>query len=193
MKWMWIVLVAACVGFPLFSAGPAAAQTRKGATKQPLKAEAFPTADDVERAYSNPAESLAALRILLDLLEFRAGTKTALAINRQNDYRRAITRLDPPRNPDLDREAAARKLKADPSFEFAIVARFLSADAPDAARKLAAANAATARQRISKFASLRATIRGATALGSLISPSALISLHLIWLPTWGSIVHGSST
>ena len=148
MKWIGIVVVAACIGFPVFNAGPAAAQTRTRAkTAPPLKAEAFPTADDVERAYSNPAESLAALRILLDLLEFRAGTKTALAINRQNDYRRAIARLDPPRSADLQREADARKLKADPSFEFAIVARFLSADAPDAARKLAAANAATARQR----------------------------------------------
>ena len=61
LKWMRIVGVAACIGFPLFDAGHAAAQTRKGARTHPLEAEAFPTAAEVERAYSNPSESLPAL------------------------------------------------------------------------------------------------------------------------------------
>jgi len=113
----------------------------------PMKAEDFPTAAAVEFTYSDPAQRLAALQVLLDLLEFRAGTKAPLAIERQNDYRRAITRLDPPRGANVDLEVAARKLKSDLSFQSAVAALLLPGYAPEAARKAAIANGAAAEER----------------------------------------------
>src|SRR6185369_11069740 len=81
-------------------------------------------------------ERLAALAVLLDLLQFKTEDRSALALERQTDYRRTIARLDPPRATD-DQRAAARALRGDESFQSAVVTEFLPAYATEAARAAA--------------------------------------------------------
>jgi hypothetical protein len=101
-----------------------------------LSATAFPTSDAVTREYPSDPERLAALAILLDLLQFKTEDKSQLALERQTDYRRTIARLDPPRATD-DQRAAARTLRRDVSFQNAVVTEFLPAYATEAARAAA--------------------------------------------------------
>ena len=110
-----------------------------------LKATEFPTSEAVTREYPAGPERLAALAVLLDLLQFKTEDKSALALERQNDYRRPIARLDPPRATDHKR-AAARKLRRDVSFQSAVVTKFLPAHAKDAARAAAIVRPAQADQ-----------------------------------------------
>jgi hypothetical protein len=108
-----------------------------------LKATEFPTSEAVIREYPSRPEQLAALAVLLDLLQSKTEDKSALAIERQSDYRRTIARLDPPRATD-DERAAARKLRRDASFQTAVVTEFLPAHAKDAARAAAVVQTAPA-------------------------------------------------
>lgn len=108
-----------------------------------VSATAFPTSDDVVHEYGTDAERLAALAVLLDLLQFKIEDKSPLALERQTDYRRTIARLDPPRATDAQR-AAARTLRRDVSFQNAVVTEFLPAYAPQAARAAAFTRAAPA-------------------------------------------------
>jgi hypothetical protein len=101
-----------------------------------LSATAFPTSDAVTREYAADPERLAALAILLDLLQFKTDDRSALALQRQTDYRRTIARLDPPRATD-DQRAVARTLRSDVSFQNAVVTEFLPAYATEAARAAA--------------------------------------------------------
>lgn len=110
-----------------------------------LQATEFPTSEAVTREYPTGPERLAALAVLLDLLQFKTEDKSALALERQNDYRRTIARLDPPRATDRKR-AAARKLRRDVSFQSAVVTKFLPAHAKDAARAAAIVRPAQADQ-----------------------------------------------
>ena len=84
---------------------------------------------------------LAALAVLLDLLQFKTQDKSPLALERQTDYRRTIARLDPPRAAN-DQRVAARSLRRDQSFQNAVVNEFLPAFAPQAAKAAALARAA---------------------------------------------------
>jgi hypothetical protein len=106
-----------------------------------LSATAFPSSDAVAREYPSDTERLAALAVLLDLLQFKTNDKSPLALERQTDYRRAIARLDPPRATD-DRRAAARTLRRDESFQNTVVTEFLPAYATEAARAAAVPRAA---------------------------------------------------
>jgi hypothetical protein len=101
-----------------------------------LNATAFPTSEAVTREYQGDPERLAALAILLDLLQFKTHDRSPLALERQTDYRRTIARLDPPRATD-DQRAAARTLRTDESFQHAVVTQFLPAYATEAARAAA--------------------------------------------------------
>ncbi len=101
-----------------------------------MNATAFPTADAVTREYPSDPERLAALAVLLDLLQFKTEDKSPLALERQTDYRRTIARLDPPRATD-DQRAAARTLRRDAAFQNAVVTEFLPAYATEAARAAA--------------------------------------------------------
>ena len=125
----WLALfcaAAACAQSPADSEPPASA----------LSATAFPSSDAVTREYSSDPERLAALAVLLDLLQFKTDDKSPLALERQTDYRRTIARLDPPRATD-DQRAAARTLRRDESFQNAVVTEFLPAYATEAARAAA--------------------------------------------------------
>jgi len=101
-----------------------------------LSASAFPSSNAVTREYPGDPERLAALAVLLDLLQFKTEDKSPLALERQTDYRRTIARLDPPRATDEQR-AAARALRRDVSFQNAVVTEFLPAYAAEAARAAA--------------------------------------------------------
>jgi hypothetical protein len=122
----------------LFSSATACAQPPSGSEPPPsaLNASAFPTSDAVTREYPSDPERLAALAVLLDLLQFKTEDKSPLALERQTDYRRTIARLDPPRATD-DQRAAARTLRRDASFQNAVVTEFLPAYATEAARAAA--------------------------------------------------------
>ena len=127
MAWLALFGAAAvCAQSPSDSEPPASA----------LSATAFPTSDAVTREYPSDPERLAALAILLDLLQFKTEDKSQLALERQTDYRRTIARLDPPRATD-DQRAAARTLRRDVSFQNAVVTEFLPAYATEAARAAA--------------------------------------------------------
>jgi hypothetical protein len=108
-----------------------------------LRAAAFPTSDEVTQGYNTDPERLAALAVLLDLLQFKTEDKSPLALERQTDYRRTIARLDPPRATD-DQRAAARSLRRDGSFQNAVVTEFLPAYARQAAKAAALARATPA-------------------------------------------------
>lgn len=136
--WAWLVLfgtAAACAQSPSDSEPPASA----------LSATAFPSSDAVTHEYPSDPERLAALAVLLDLLQFKTDDKSPLALERQTDYRRTIARLDPPRATD-DQRAAARTLRRDESFQNAVVTEFLPAYATEAARAAAVPRAAPAGQ-----------------------------------------------
>ena len=122
----------------LFGATTVCAQSPSGSEPSPsaLSATAFPSSDAVTREYPSDAERLAALAVLLDLLQFKTDDKSQLALERQTDYRRTIARLDPPRATD-DQRAAARTLRRDVSFQNAVVTEFLPAYATEAARAAA--------------------------------------------------------
>lgn len=136
MRRPWILLVSAWLTVALAHPGAARAQAATEAPSPPLTANAFPTSDAVEEAYSDEEERLAALAILLDLLQFKTNDKSPLALERQTDYRRTIARLDPPRAADEQR-ALARKLRREGEFRSAVVARFLPEYATEAERKAA--------------------------------------------------------
>ena len=125
----WVALFAAATVYadpsPDPESGPSA-----------LDATAFPTSEAVTREYPADPERLAALAILLDLLQFKTHDRSPLALERQTDYRRTIARLDPPRAAD-DQRAAARTLRGDESFQNAVVTAFLPAYATEAARAAA--------------------------------------------------------
>ena len=93
------------------------------------------------RVYDTDTRRLAALAVLLDLLQFKTQDKSPLALERQTDYRRTIARLDPPRAAN-DQRVAARSLRRDQSFQNAVVNEFLPAFAPQAAKAAALARAA---------------------------------------------------
>jgi hypothetical protein len=121
-----------------FAAAAACAQSTSIPEPPPsaLTANAFPSSDTVTHEYPSDAERLAALAVLLDLLQFKTDDKSELALERQTDYRRTIARLDPPRATD-DQRAAARKLRRDESFQNAVVTEFLPAYATQATRAAA--------------------------------------------------------
>ena len=136
---MWRAgIVRASAWVALFSAAAACAQSPSDAEPPPsaLSATAFPSSDAVTREYPSDPERLAALAVLLDLLQFKTDDKSPLALERQTDYRRTIARLDPPRATD-DQRAAARTLRRDESFQNAVVTEFLPAYATEAARAAA--------------------------------------------------------
>lgn len=122
----------------LFAAGAVCADPAADAEPTPsaLNATAFPTSEAVTSEYAEDPERLAALAILLDLLQFKTHDHSPLALERQTDYRRTIARLDPPRATD-DQRAAARTLRGDESFQNAVVTTFLPAYATEAARAAA--------------------------------------------------------
>ena len=127
--WAWLALFGAatvCAQSPSRSEPPPSA----------LSANAFPSSEEVTREYPSDPERLAALAILLDLLQFKTDDKSQLALERQTDYRRTIARLDPPRATD-DQRVAARTLRRDVSFQNAVVTEFLPAYATEAARAAA--------------------------------------------------------
>jgi len=128
----------ASVGLMLFGAATVCAQSPPSSEPPPstLNAAAFPSSDAVTREYPSEPERLAALAVLLDLLQFKTDDRSALALERQTDYRRTIARLDPPRATD-DQRAAARTLRGDESFQTAVVTEFLPAYAAQAARAAA--------------------------------------------------------
>jgi len=136
MRRPWILLVSAWLVAAVAHSGVARAQADTDAASPPLTAAAFPTAEAVEEAYSDEEERLAALAILLDLLQFKTNDKSPLALERQTDYRRTIARLDPPRAADEQR-ASARKLRRDDEFRSTVVTRFLPEYATEAERKAA--------------------------------------------------------
>jgi hypothetical protein len=129
----------------LLGAALACAQPSPSSDPPPgaLNATAFPPSEAVTREYPTDTERLAALAVLLDLLQFKTDDKSALALERQTDYRRTIARLDPPRATDEQR-AAARTLRRDTSFQNAVVTEFLPAFAMEAARAAAVPAAAPA-------------------------------------------------
>src|SRR5689334_20762920 len=131
-------IVRALAWLALFGVATVCAQSPAGSEPPPsaLSATAFPTSDAVTREYPSDAERLAALAVLLDLLQFKTDDKSQLALERQTDYRRTIARLDPPRATD-DQRAAARTLRRDVSFQNAVVTEFLPAYATEAARAAA--------------------------------------------------------
>ena len=122
----------------LIGAAVACAQSPSGEEPPPsaLSATAFPSSDAVTRGYPSDPERLAALAVLLDLLQFKTEDRSAVALERQMDYRRTIARLDPPPATD-DQRAAARTLRGDESFQNAVVTEFLPAYATQAARAAA--------------------------------------------------------
>ncbi len=126
------------MGLALFGAAGLCAQSPSSSEPPPsaLRATAFPSADAVAREYPSDPERLAALAVLLDLLQFKTDDRSPLALERQTDYRRTIARLDPPRATD-DQRAAARTLRGDESFQNAVVTEFLPAYATQAARSAA--------------------------------------------------------
>jgi hypothetical protein len=136
-------MVRASAWLALLGATVACAQSPPDAESPPipLNATAFPTSDAVTREYATDPERLAALAVLLDLLQFKTDDKSPLALERQTDYRRTIARLDPPRAADEQR-AAARTLRRDTSFQSAVVTEFLPAYAMEAVRAAAAARTA---------------------------------------------------
>ena len=136
---MWRAgIVRASAWLALFSAAGACAQSPSDSEPPPsaLSATAFPSSEAVTREYTSDPERLAALAVLLDLLQFKTDDKSPLALERQTDYRRTIARLDPPRATD-DQRAAARTLRRDESFQNAVVTEFLPAYATEAARAAA--------------------------------------------------------
>ncbi|MEO8466216.1 MAG: hypothetical protein ABI640_12805 [Gammaproteobacteria bacterium] len=128
----------ACFWLALFAAAPVCAQLPPPSELPPsaLSATAFPSSDAVTHEYPSDAERLAALAVLLDLLQFKTDDRSPLALERQTDYRRTIARLDPPRATD-DQRAAARTLRVDESFQNAVVTEFLPAYATEAAHAAA--------------------------------------------------------
>ena len=127
MEWLALFsAVAVCAQSPSASEPPRSA----------LSASAFPSSEAVARGYPSDPERLAALAVLLDLLQFKTDDRSPLALERQTDYRRTIARLDPPRATD-DQRAAARTLRGDESFQNAVVTEFLPAYATEAARAAA--------------------------------------------------------
>ena len=145
---MWRAgIVRASAWLALFSAAGACAQSPSDSEPPPsaLSATAFPSSDAVTREYPSDAERLAALAVLLDLLQFKTDDKSPLALERQTDYRRTIARLDPPRATD-DQRAAARTLRRDESFQNAVVTEFLPAYATEAARAAAVPRSLTVDQ-----------------------------------------------
>jgi hypothetical protein len=145
---MWRAgIVRALAWLALFGAAAACAQSPSGSEPPPsaLSATAFPSSDAVTREYPSDPERLAALAVLLDLLQFKTDDKSPLALERQTDYRRTIARLDPPRATD-DQRAAARTLRRDESFQNAVVTEFLPAYATQAAHAAAIPRAAPAGQ-----------------------------------------------
>lgn len=139
--------VGAYAWLALFGAAVACVQAVAGSEPPAsvLQAAEFPTSEAVTREYPTVPERLAALAVLLDLLQFKTEDKSALALDRQYDYRRTIARLDPPHAMDHKR-AAARKLRGDVSFQSAVVTKFLPAHAKDAARAAAIVRPAQADQ-----------------------------------------------
>ncbi len=136
---MWRAgIVRASIWLMLFGAATVCAQEPSSSEPPPsaLSATAFPSSDAVTREYPSEPERLAALAVLLDLLQFKTDDRSALALERQTDYRRTIARLDPPRATD-DQRAAARTLRGDESFQNAVVTEFLPAYATQAARAAA--------------------------------------------------------
>jgi len=143
---MWRArIVRASAWLALFGAAGACAQSPSDLEPpaSALSATAFPSSDAVTREYPSDPERLAALAVLLDLLQFKTDDKSALALERQTDYRRTIARLDPPRATDEQR-AAARTLRRDESFQNAVVTEFLPAYATEAARAAAVPRSLTA-------------------------------------------------
>ena len=138
-------MVGALAWLALFGGAAACAQSPSGSQPTPsaLNATAFPSSDAVTREYPSEPERLAALAVLLDLLQFKTDDKSPLALERQTDYRRTIARLDPPRATD-DQRAAARSLRRDESFQNAVVTEFLPAYATEAARAAAVPRVAPA-------------------------------------------------
>jgi hypothetical protein len=132
--------IIAWLGLALLGAAAAHAQAKVDAppATSGISAAAFPTADEVTRQFKTDPERLAALAVLLDLLMFKMDDTSPAALERQTDYRRTITRLDPPRATD-DQRAVARTLRRDVSFQNAVVTEFLPAYAPQAARAAALA------------------------------------------------------
>ena len=124
----------------LFGVATVCARAQSSSSSEPpasaLSATAFPSSDAVTREYPSDPERLAALAVLLDLLQFKTDDRSLLALERQTDYRRTIARLDPPRATD-DQRAAARTLRGDQSFQNAVVTEFLPAYATEAARAAA--------------------------------------------------------
>jgi hypothetical protein len=145
---MWRAgIVRASAWLALFGAAGVCAQSPSDSEAPPsaLSATAFPSSDAVTREYTSDPERLAALAVLLDLLQFKTDDKSPLALERQTDYRRTIARLDPPRATD-DQRAAARTLRRDESFQNAVVTEFLPAYATEAARAAAVPRSLTAAQ-----------------------------------------------
>ena len=139
--WAWLAL---------FSAATVCAQSPSSSEPSPgaLSATAFPSSDAVTQEYPSDPERLAALAVLLDLLQFKTDDRSALAVQRQTDYRRTIARLDPPRATD-DQRAAARTLRGDESFQNAVVTEFLPAYATQGARAAAVPRSLIADQGLS--------------------------------------------
>jgi hypothetical protein len=145
---MWRAgIVRALASLALFGAATVCAQSLSSSEPpaSALGASAFPTSDAVTREYPSDPERLAALAVLLDLLQFKTDDRSALALERQTDYRRTIARLDPPRATD-DQRAVARTLRGDRSFQNAVVTEFLPAYATEAARAAAVPRSLTVDQ-----------------------------------------------
>jgi hypothetical protein len=143
---MWRAgIVRASASLVLYSAAAVCAEPLLAAEPPPsaLNASAFPSSETVTHEYPGDTERLAALAVLLDLLQFKSDDRSPLALARQTDYRRTIARLDPPRSTD-DRRAAARTLRGDESFQTAVVTAFLPAYAAEAAHAAAIPRAALA-------------------------------------------------
>jgi hypothetical protein len=106
------------------------------AQSPPEAATGLPASEVIVRAYPSDGERLAALKILLDVLEIKVRPKTPADNARSMDYRRAIAALDPPRGGDPRVFEAAHRHMLDDRFKLDVLARFAPAYAPAEARKV---------------------------------------------------------
>lgn len=129
-------------------APPASAQSQSGLNPTRAQLDAalpsLPTADAVVARFSDDAERVAALQILLDLYEFRMRSAPPEAAAKVRSYRQTIDKIRPPAAFDERLYTKTRELRASPEFRLRVIATFLPSLAGNAANAVAKAQAARA-------------------------------------------------
>jgi len=98
--------------------------------------DALPEASTVIASFPTDAERLAALRTLLDLLEYRANPASAAGIAKRQGYRQAMDRISPPAAFDAKLFNAQQRLQQSQQFRYDVIHRFIPPLDADAERKL---------------------------------------------------------